>query len=106
MPPTPPSEKTADWNSDDAANLRNFLGTQTGERLMVHLGECVPELLGGGDVNSILIRSGEVKGGSSILVNLVSLTHKIPSTVVPVVKDNHPDLDDDDAFDPQTNLPK
>lgn len=106
MATTPPSDKTAEWNSDDAKNLRNFLGTQTGERLMVHLGQSVPELLGGGDVNAILIRSGEVKGGSALLVHFVSLTSQIPDSVITPKKDNHPDLDDDSAFDPVTNLPK
>lgn len=105
MNPAPPSGKTADWTSDDALNLRTFLGSQTGERLMVHLGESVPELLGGGGVNEILIRSGEVKGASATLVNLVSLTVEQPKSL-PVTRDKHPDLDDDDAFDPITNLPK
>lgn len=105
MNTAPPSGKTADWTSDDAINLRTFLGSQTGERLMVHLGESVPELLGGGGVNEILIRSGEVKGASATLVNLVSLTVEVPDTLPERRPESHPDLDDDSKFDPKTNLP-
>lgn len=105
MKPAPPSAKTAEWTSDDAINLRNFLGSKTGERLVVHLGEFVPELLGGGDVNAILIRSGEVKGASATLAHLVSLTVEVPDTLPERNPDKHPSLDDESAWDPKTNLP-
>lgn len=104
MNPAPPSGQTADWTSEDAINLRNFLGSKTGERLTVHLGESVPELLGAGDVNAILIRSGEVKGASALLVNLVSLTVEPPKTLTET-KENYADIDDDSKWNPD-NTPK
>lgn len=104
MKPAPPSGQTADWTSDDAVNLRNFLGSQTGERLLVHLGESVPELLGSGDTNSVLIRSGEVKGGSALLSAIVSLTIEPPKSV-PTVSDKYADLDDDSKWNTD-NTPK
>jgi len=104
MKPAPPSGKTADWTSDDAIALRDFLGTKTGERLLTHLGESVPELLGSGDTNAILIRSGEVKGGSAILSGLVHLTIEPPKSV-PQVVEKYADLDDDSQWNPD-NTPK
>lgn len=101
MTPTPPSDKNSDWNSIDAINLRNFLGSQTGERLLTHLGESVPELLGSGDTNAILIRSGQVKGGSELLSLLVSLTIEPPASV-PKASDKYPDLDDDSKWSDET----
>lgn len=104
MTPAPPSPPTADWNSDDASNLKNFLASKTGERLLVHLGESVPELLSSGEINAILIRSGEVKGGSTLLAQLVSLTVETPESLTPV-KSAFPDLDDESAWNPD-NTPK
>lgn len=94
---TPPTAKTTEWTSDDAIALRTFLETVTGQRALVHVGEGCPELLGGGDINSILIRSGEVKGWSASLVSLISLTVETPQTSPPE-KSSYPDLDDESAW--------
>lgn len=103
---TPPTEKTAEWTSDDAIALRNFLESVSGQRALIHLAEGCPELLGCGDINSILIRSGEVKGWSAVLKLFLSLTVEVPQTLPERKSDTHPDLDDDSKFDPITNLPK
>jgi hypothetical protein len=51
-----------DWNSDDTLAFRNFLRTQAGSKLLGKLAQSTPVLLPEGDINSILIRSGEVRG--------------------------------------------
>lgn len=102
---SPPSAKTAEWTSDDAIALRNFLESVAGQRALVHIGEGCAELLAGGDINAILIRSGEVKGYSAALVNLISLTVEVPQSTPPE-KPHYPSLDDDSAWDEKTNTPK
>lgn len=93
----PPTAKTAEWTSDDAIALRTFLETVTGQRALVHMGEACAELLGGGELHAILIRSGEVKGYSAALVNLISLTTETPESTPE--KPLYPDLDDESAWD-------
>lgn len=88
---------TLPWDSDDSANLRNFLGTQTGKRLVPKLLEPAPELLSGGDVNAILIRSGEVKAWTGVVAVLDFLAH--PVTIEQEAANAYPALDDDNAWD-------
>ena len=91
-----------DWTSTDASSLRTFLESETGQRILHHLSESVPELLSSGEINAILIRSGEVKGGSALLAQLVSLTVETPESITPV-KSAFPDLDDESAWDSNNN---
>lgn len=92
-----PPNKESEWTSDDAIALRTFLESVSGQRFLFHVAENCPELLGGGESNSVLIRSGEVKGYSSSLKNILSLTIEPPQTAIPV-SSNYPDLDDDSKW--------
>lgn len=85
------------WDSTDVAIWRQFLDTRTGTRLIPKLLESVPALLSGGDVNAILIRSGDVRGFSSAARILLSLTQESP--VAPVAAPtNYAALEDDGAW--------
>lgn len=82
------------WSTDDEALWNAFLKTNTGARLIPKLAERVPALLGSGDANSILIRSGEVRGFQIAIASMLELTHSPP---LPVKSEaaNYPDLTDD-----------
>lgn len=82
------------WSSDDEAVWNSFLKTPTGARLLPKLAERVPSLLGNGDANSIMIRSGEVRGFQIAISAMLELTHSPP---LPVKSEgsNYPALDDD-----------
>jgi hypothetical protein len=91
-----------EWESDDAIALRSFILSDTGRKAFQRVSEACPELLDGSDVNTTLVRSGEVKGFTSALEILFSLVHIKPAdeTVPP----NYPDLDNDAAWPSQNNL--
>lgn len=97
------------WDSDDTHNLRLFLGTKTGGRFLPKLLEATPELLGKGESNDILIRSGEVRGCQLFARVILSMTVIPPS---PAKDENpYPSPEDDKAWndgqtlspEPQTN---
>lgn len=85
-----------EWTSEDVVNLRNFLKTQTGSRFIANLTETAPVLLGEGDVNAILIRSGEVRGTLSIVRSIFALAST--SGKPEVSPDPYPDLEKDTAW--------
>ncbi len=87
---------TLEWSAVDADNLRSFLNTQTGHRLMAKLYAAAPRLLSKGDVNEILIRSGEVRGCAIAVMEILNLT----SSPIPDVQEEkaYPSLYDDDAW--------
>lgn len=93
-----PQNIPQEWSSADAIALRTFLESVSGQRFLFHLAEDCPELLGSGDTNNVLIRSGEVKGYSKGLKNVLSLTIEPPQSVAPV-SSNYPDLDDESKWD-------
>jgi hypothetical protein len=90
------------WDSENCALLREFFKTPTGQRLIPRLAEQVPSLLDGGDINSILIRSGDA-GYAKALQNLLSLTVPAPDIRVGTV-DNYPSLEDDVAHNDGQSL--
>lgn len=68
--------KADEWvPSTDAENLAKFLDTDTGKRFLVQLADGAPLLLAEGDVNAILIRSGEVRSFHSVIQLIVALAH-------------------------------
>lgn len=85
------------WDSTDIALWRQFLDTRTGARLIPKLLESIPPLLGGGDVNSILIRSGDVRGFGAAARILLALTNETPQAPV-VSPTGYADLADDAAW--------
>jgi len=90
------------WTSDDIANWAAFLNTKTGQRLIPKLVESCPALLGCGDTNNILIRSGEVRGFAETARVLLSLTHEPEG----LKKDPtaYPSPEDDSAWDDKEKL--
>lgn len=84
-----------DWLPTDQERWAAFLETETGKRLLPHLAESAPQLLAAGDINAILIRSGEVRGYQSVLKDLILAAHptakETPSTTV----SEYPPLTDD-----------
>ena len=94
--------ETPDWDSDDSANFRAFLKTRTGERLLPRLLEFVPRLLASGDINAILIRSGEVRGFSSAARELLTLAFPDTEQKITDIISNYPALEDEAAWAEQT----
>jgi len=93
------------WDSTDIVLWRQFLDTRTGARLIPKLLESVPALLHGGDVNAILIRSGDVRGFSAAARILLSMAQEPPATPA-VAPTNYAALEDDAAWsDGQTLTP-
>lgn len=86
----------SDWIFTDAERLATFLDTDTGKRLIAKLVDTAPPLLASGDVNAILIRSGEVRGISGMIQTLMALAHPAPPS--PSSSDTHPPLEDDAAW--------
>jgi len=84
------------WTSEDVVNLRNFLTTVTGSRLLPRVLNEAPTLLGKGDVNEILIRSGEVRGFQAAAREFFNLAYppKQENREVPT----YPPLNDDTAW--------
>lgn len=82
------------WSTDDEAIWNAFLKTNTGSRLLPKLAERVPALLGAGDTNSLLVRSGEVRGFQIAISAMLELTHSPPLPVKSEAS-NYPDLTDD-----------
>jgi hypothetical protein len=85
---------TLPWDSDDVIAWQNFLQTQTGRRLIPKILESTPELANSGDVNAILIRSGEVRGFQAVAQSLLMLA--MPPKEPPTDSaTNYPSLVDD-----------
>lgn len=89
----PPTTQPPEWDSADANNLKLFLGTPTGTRMLGHLYFLCPSLLDGSDVNKTLVASGAVKGYTRAVETLISLTTEKPAT--PVVSESYPSLEND-----------
>lgn len=88
------------WLSTDAENLARFLETETGKRLIPKLVDSCPALLDKGDINAILIRSGEVRAWSGMIESLLLLAHsKAGNEGPPPPTTEYPPLTDDRAWD-------
>lgn len=85
-----------EWTSEDVANLRNFLRTTTGSRFIANLTETAPVLLAEGDVNAILIRSGELRGTLALVRSIFALASVDGKTET--APDPYPDLEKDGAW--------
>jgi hypothetical protein len=94
--------KETDWLPTDSENLAAFLETATGKRLIPALVQGMPSLLAGGDVNAILIRSGEVKAFQSVVESIVLLAHP-PAPLAPP-NTEYPRLEDDKAWNDGQSL--
>jgi len=88
--------KESEWLHTDSDRLAEFLETGTGKRLIPTLVQSMPPLLAGGEINAILIRSGEVRAFQSMVESLLMLAHPAPKSGSPVV--DYPELEDDAAW--------
>jgi len=94
-----------DWTPTDAEHLATFLDTETGKRLIPRLLVDCPTLLTSGDVNAILIRSGEVRGVQEMVRQMLQLAH--PSVQDTASSDTYyPPLEDDKAWNDGQKLTK
>lgn len=87
-----------EWDvSEDREILSQFLKTRTGQRLLPKILESMPVLLSEGEINKILIRSGEVIGWGAAVKTLLALS--IPEPKPPEQNDTeYPPLTDDKAW--------
>jgi hypothetical protein len=92
-----PTKNETPWESADAATLRLFLESKTGQRALMHITALVPSLMDGADVNRTLVRSGEVKGWTNALSSLLNLTVEQPAPEK--VPEAYPSLDDEAAWE-------
>jgi len=68
------TRETLPWSPTDTTLWATFLNTETGRRLIPKLAEAAPLLLPGGELNAVLIRSGELRGFQLALHELLNLT--------------------------------
>jgi len=96
-----PTTKPLEWDSTEAGILRTFLDSPTGQKILTLLHGRIPGLLDGGDVNKILIRSGQVAGAQMIFDSLVSLIVERPIELQSIqqTEENYPDLDHPNAWE-------
>jgi hypothetical protein len=82
-----------EWTSTEAKELRSFLTSDTGVKVLTLCAFESPPLFDGADVNKSLVRSGEHKGFERAIEFLTSLVHTEPEK--PEVAEAYPSLDDD-----------
>jgi hypothetical protein len=89
------------WTSVDAQDLKAFLQTSTGTKVLRALALEEPELLDKGDTNEILIRSGQTRQHKHITNFLFSLTGESFEHNSDDLQElnNYPSLEDDDQWE-------
>lgn len=92
-----------EFDSDDRSKWKNFLSTRAGLRLIPKCAEHAPQLLGKGESNEILIRSGELRGFQIAIQSLLSLAEP-PAPDAPPERTAWPDLMDDSAWNDGNSL--
>lgn len=89
-----------EWDDvEDRQIWQQFLVTQTGKRLIPKILDSCPTLLAKGELNEILIRSGEVRGVGFIVQALFALAIGEPAVVLPQTASAYPPLDDDSKWE-------
>jgi hypothetical protein len=91
-----------DWTHTDESALASFLETPTGRRLIPALVSTSPGLMACGDVNAILIRSGEVRAFHTIVESILTLAH--PPALSQSPGNPYPVLEDDAAWNDGQHL--
>lgn len=86
------------WDSEDVAIWHAFLLSRTGQRLIPKVLESTPELLSAGEINSILIRTGEVRGVQEVARTLLSLANPPREVHSDPSASNYPALTDDSKW--------
>lgn len=95
--------KQVEWDSLDFFALKTFLATRAGLRLIPRICESIPALLGKGESNEILIRSGELRGFQLAIQTLLSLAEPPPKEAPPE-RTAYPPLDADDQWNDGQSL--
>lgn len=83
-----------EFDSIDKFAWKTFLATRAGLRLIPKVAEHAPQLLGAGDTNAILIKSGELRGFQLAIQSLLALAQPPPKEAPPE-RIAYPALDDD-----------
>ena len=96
----------SDWTPTDELALAAFLETPTGRRFIPALVSASPGLLEGGEINAILIRTGEVRAFQTVIEAILIMAHPPASLRGPT--NSYPALEDDKSWhDGQTlDVPK
>lgn len=89
------TQEALPWSSEDESNWNGFLQTNSGRRLLPKLVEGAPALFEAGDVNKILIRSGQLMGFQKAVSDLLALTHTQPVAPATAQSEAYPPLEDD-----------
>lgn len=92
-----------EFDANDRQAWKNFLGTRAGLRLIPKSLENAPVLLGSGDTNAILIKSGELRGFQLAIQSLLSLAEP-PAPPAPPERTAYPPLDADDQWNDGQSL--
>jgi hypothetical protein len=102
LPPT-----NVEWTGDDAAQLKNFLQSSTGARLLQVLALFSPDLLDGGDVNKTLVASGQLAGYQEAINTIWRLTYEKPiEEEKSPASSGYQSLDDDEAWKDDSTVDK
>lgn len=92
-----------EFDSIDKFAWKQFLATRAGLRLIPKVAEHAPQLLGAGDTNAILIKSGELRGFQLAIQTLLSLAEPPPKEMPPE-RTAYPNLTDDAAWNDGQSL--
>lgn len=82
-----------DWTTNDEQLWAAFLDSNTGRRLIPKFLESTPTLLDRGDINAILIRTGEVRGMQLAVNTLLVLAHPPAPQAAPSIAYPAPEND-------------
>lgn len=97
------SKEVPEWTSKEAKDLRDFLNSETGVKMLTLCALEAPSLLDGAHMNKTFVRSGEHKGFENALTFIVGLTHTEPATKS--VPETYPPLDDDSQWEDRPENP-
>ena len=86
-----------EFDSIDKFAWKTFLATRAGLRLIPKVAESAPQLLGSGDTNAILIKTGELRGFQHAILTLLSLAEPPPKEQ-PAEPFAYPPLDADEQW--------
>jgi hypothetical protein len=88
------------WFSEDAARLRKFLESETGQRMMARLLIARPSFLpASAHPHKSFAQSRDIAGYEQAIQELTNLTLPPPELPQDPTRKNYPDLEDDSAWE-------